>query len=99
MDRGKKKLINTGAKGQKRIIADNYGSNDGFTRELGFASYENQEGFRLRLPSLQHLWEDLAPSFHDWVQRIRGSQFIDCVIDFTRKDSGVDRLFYNNSID
>lgn len=53
MDRDKTKLSNIPAKGQESIIADNLsndGSNYGITCII-----QNQEDFRVRLPSLQKL--------------------------------------------
>ena len=44
-DRDQKKLTSLKARGQKEIIADIYGTNDGYTRELGLASAEDEENF------------------------------------------------------
>ena len=60
-----KKLTSLKAWGQKEIIADIYGTNDGYTRDLGLASAEDEEDFKIKLFSLKNKWEELAPSFHD----------------------------------
>ena len=79
-DRDQKKLTSLKARGQKEIIADIYGTNDGYTRELGLTSAEDGEDFKIKLFSLKDKWEELAPSFHDWFSTQRASQFIDSVI-------------------
>ena len=79
-DRDQKKLTRLKARDQKEIVADIYGTNDGYTRELGLASAEDKEDFKIKLFSLKDKWEELAPSFHDWFSTQRASQFIDSVI-------------------
>ena len=79
-DRDQTKLTSLKARGQKEIIADIYGTNDGYTRELDLASAEDEEDFKIKLFSLKDKWEELAPSFHDWFSTQRASQFIDSVI-------------------
>ena len=64
-DRDQKKLTSLKVRGQKEIIADIYGTNDGYARELGLVSAEDEEDFKIRLSSLRDKWEELAPSFHD----------------------------------
>ena len=98
-DCDKRKLSKMGVKGQKRILADIYGSNNGVTKELGLTSSEDGDDFRAKLESLKETWELLAPGFHDWFVRTRATQFIDSVITSAREGSGVDGLFYNNAIE
>lgn len=97
-DCDKRKLSKMGVKGQKRIVAGIYGSNNGVTKELGLTSSEDGDDFRAKLESLKETWELLAPGFHDWFVRTRATPFIDSVITLTREGSGVDGLFYNNAI-
>lgn len=98
-DRDKKKLTKINARGQRKIIADIYGTNDGVARELGLASAEDEENFKTKLESLRDNWDDLAPSFYDWFSRTRAKQFIESVIDSAREGAGIDDLFYNNAIE
>ena len=98
-DRHQKKLTSLKARGQKEIIADIYGTNDGYTRELDLASAEDEEDFKIKLFSLKDKWEELAPSFHDWFSTRRASQFIDSVIQSARDGTSRDGLFYNNAIE
>ena len=78
------------ARFQKEIIADIYGINDGYSRELGLASAEDKEDFKVKLFSLKDKWKELAPSFHDW---------IDSVIQSAKDGTSIDGLFYNNAIE
>ena len=48
-DRDQTKLTSLKARGQKEIIADIYGTNDDYTRELGLASAEDAEDFKIKL--------------------------------------------------
>ena len=90
-DRGQKNL--TSLKGQKEIIADIYGTNDDYTRELGSAPTEDEDNFKIKLFSLKDKWGELAPSFHDWFSTRRASQFIDSVIHSARDGTSIDGLF------
>ena len=78
------------ARFQKEIIADIHGINDGYSRELGLASAEDKEDFKVKLFSLKDKWKELAPSFHDW---------IDSVIQSAKDGTSIDGLFYNNPIE
>ena len=89
-DRDQKKLTSLKARVQKEIIADIYGINDGYTRELGLASAEDKEDFKIKLFSLKDEWKELASSFHDW---------IDSVIQSAKDGTSIDGLFYNNAIE
>lgn len=92
-DRDKKKLTKINARGQRKIIADIYKTNDGVARELGLASAEDEEDFKAKLESLRDNWDDLAPTFYDWFSRTRAKQFIESVIDSAREGAGIDDLF------
>ena len=46
-DKDQKKLTRVKARGQKEIVADIYGTNDDYIRELGLASAEDKEDFKL----------------------------------------------------
>lgn len=98
-DRDQKKLTQLKARGQRKIIADIYGTNDGVVRELGLASADDEDDFTAKLMSLKEDWEELAPTFHDWFCRHRAQQFIESVIESARIDSDIDGLFYNNAIE
>ena len=78
------------ARFQKEIIADIHGINDGYSRELGLASAEDKEDFKVKLFSLNDKWKELAPSFHDW---------IDSVIQSAKDGTSIDGLFYTNAIE
>jgi len=78
---------------------DIYGCNDGITLELGLASSEDPDDFRVKLLSLEESWEDLAPGFYNWFSRHRGNQFCDSVIESALETSGITDLFYNNAIE
>ena len=52
-DRDQKKLTSLKARGQKEIIADIYGTNDGYTRELGLTSAQDEEDFKIKSFSLK----------------------------------------------
>lgn len=98
-DRDQRKLSKMGARGQKKILADIYGTNDGITRELGLTTAEDADDFKVKLASLKETWESLAPGFHDWFSRTRAHQFIESVIETAREGSGINGLFYNNAIE
>jgi len=98
-DRDNRKLTNIGARYNTRILSDIYGCNDGITRELGLASAEDADDFKAKLLSLEESWNNLAPGFHDWFSTHRANQFIECVIQSDRNESGVADLFYNNAIE
>lgn len=80
-DRDEKKLPKLNAKRTKEILADVYGTTDGFTRQLSLSSASEGVMFESLLESLKDKWDDLAPGFHAWFNCKRKSQFLESVIE------------------
>ena len=83
----------------KRILADIYGCHYGTIKEYGLADSKDNEDLAVRLEPLRQTWENLCPGFHDWFSCKRKQLFESNVIKSERKQTNVQGLFYNNSIE
>ena len=96
-DRKKLLQLNPQKGAVKRILADIYGCHWGI-KEYGLADSKNKEDFAVRLESLRQTWENLYPDFHDLFSRKRKQLFESKVIESARKQTNVQGLFYNKSM-
>jgi hypothetical protein len=83
----------------KGILRDIYGCQYGTIREYGLADAVDAEDFNQRLSSLEDQWSKISPGFYNWFCRKRSQLFIDSVIESARKNTNINGLFYNNSIE
>jgi len=86
-------------KEMKGILRDIYGYRYGNVLEYGLADAVDGEDFKQRLTSLKDRWNHHCPGFYNWFLNKRSELFEKSVIESSRKDSNVDGLFYNNSIE
>ena len=68
-------------------------------KEYGLVDSKDNEDFAVRLESLRQTWENLCPGFHDWFSRERKQFFESNIIESMWKQTNVQGLFYNNSIE
>ena len=68
-------------------------------KEYGLVDSKDNEDFAVRLESLRQTWENLCPGFHDWFSRERKQFFESNIIKSMRKQTNVQGLFYNDSIE
>jgi len=76
----KLKEMNVGQRFQNRIMADVYGTKEGFLQEQGLADAEDPYNFEAKLTSLKETWDEMAPSFHDWFKRFQEETFKSCLV-------------------
>ena len=83
----------------ERVMADIYGSQTESMLQSGLADADDESDFDVKLQSLEDVWEDLAPGFHDWFLKRRAEYFKSCLILSARETLGIKGRFYTNGLE
>ena len=65
---------------RKRIMADFYGTQNYLLLENGLVDAKNEDDFSVKLPSLQAVWDNIAPGFYHWFKKWRSDIFISWLV-------------------
>ena len=82
-----------------RILADIYGTQNQVLLQDGLADAENEEDFDVKLNSLQGLWDEIVPGFHDYFRDNHRELFIQCLVMSAREELGIEDRFYTNGLE
>jgi len=67
--------------------------------QAGLADADDEDDFAAKLSSFESIWEDIAPTFHQWFNKNHAPLFIECLIQTVREELGIYKRFYNNNLE
>ena len=82
-----------------RILSDIYGTQNNILLQNGLADSEDEDDFRVRLSSLEEIWEEIAPGFYQYFQDNHSGLFVECLVMSARKELGINGRFYTNGLE
>ena len=98
-DAFKLKSLGAHERSRNRIMTDIYGSHDDILLQNGSADADDSEDFKIKLASLETVWESLVPGFHRWFTKHRSEQFKTCLVLSARQNLGITGRFYTNGLE
>ena len=81
------------------IMADIYGSQNDVLLQSGLADADDEEDFDVKLDSLKRVWEQKAPTFHEWFRKNRSQHFKVSLVMSSRKSLSIEGHFYTNGLE
>ena len=82
-----------------RFMADIYGSQVNTLETQGLADAEDPHDLKIKLDSLQEIWDDLVPGFYNFFVHYRIKLFESCLVLSARERLGIKGRFYTNGLE